>query len=411
MADLTIKPQSGSGNKLIIQDQAGGAVITTADSGTTIANATIPTITGNVTASGNLTVSGDIVPSTPLSHRNMIINGAMQICQRATTTAPTPKGANDDGYFMADRWRLQSGGSTPARYNLIQVDSGLAGIPKAHQVDCTTASASPGSDDYIILTQRIEGFNCQQMEFGYSTAKPITLSFWAKGTSGTYVVELYDGSNSSAACQQFTVTTSWQRFTATFPARTTGTIDNDNTNGMEVNFWLHTGSWAGGGTYAANTWRTDTNANRAVGISNSGAGVAQSTSHEFFFTGVQLELGSNATPFEHRSYGDELEACKRYYQDVKNCQTTARENTSTRYRINHSYVKEMRDVPTLARTSNNLSFNASGSSKTSSDTTQAQGATISNDSFIQDFGGFSSLHDGGTHSSNANVAWTMDAEL
>ena len=278
-----------------------------------LANDVVINTSGAITTTGTATFSGDLVPSTPLSHRNMIINGAMQICQRATTTAPTPKGADDNGYYMADRWRLQSGGTTPARYNLIQVNSGLAGLPKAHQVDCTTTASPPGSDDYIILTQRIEGFNLQQVEFGYPTAKPITLSFWAKGTAGTYVVELYDGYNSLAACQQFTVTTSWQRFEATFPARTSGGVVNDASNGLEVNFWLLAGAAFGGGTYAANTWRTHTNINRAVGISNSGAGVAESTSHEFFFTGVQLELGSSATPFEHRSYGDELARCQRYY--------------------------------------------------------------------------------------------------
>ena len=279
-----------------------------------LANDVVINTSGAITTTGTATFSGDLVPSTPLSNRNMIINGAMQICQRATTTAPTPKGADDNGYYMADRWRLQSGGTTPARYNLIQVNSGLAGLPKAHQVDCTTTASPPGSDDYIILTQRIEGFNLQQVEFGYPTAKPITLSFWAKGTAGTYVVELYDGYNSLAACQQFTVTTSWQRFEATFPARTSGGVVNDASNGLEVNFWLLAGAAFGGGTYAANTWRTHTNINRAVGISNSGAGVAESTSHEFFFTGVQLELGSNATPFEHRSYGDELARCSRYFQ-------------------------------------------------------------------------------------------------
>ena len=70
------------------------------------------------TSGSGITFSNDIVPATPLSHRNIIINGAHQIAQRATTTAPTPKGANDAGYYITDRWRLASGGTTPARFNL-----------------------------------------------------------------------------------------------------------------------------------------------------------------------------------------------------------------------------------------------------------------------------------------------------
>ena len=274
------------------------------------------TLTGNTTASGNLTVTGDVIPSAPLSHRNMIINGAMQISQRGTTTHPTPKGANDDGYYSVDRYRLKCGGTTPSRFNLIQESiTDLAGFSKAMKVDCTTASASPGADDFVILAQRIEGFNLQQMEKGFSSAKPVTLSFWVKGTaSRTYVVELRDTSSTArSASQQFTVTGSWVKHTYTFPGDTGGDkIPNDNTHGLEVNFWLHAGANFTGGTYTAKTWANHADTNTAVGISDSGAGVMKTTSDEFLFTGVQLELGSSATPFEHRSYQDELASCQRY---------------------------------------------------------------------------------------------------
>ena len=99
MPDLIIKPTTTSGNKLILQDQAGGAVLTTADSGAEINNAT------NITASGNVTVAGDLVPATSLSHRNLIINGAFQVWQRSNSTSLETVANNN---LKADRFKLNS---------------------------------------------------------------------------------------------------------------------------------------------------------------------------------------------------------------------------------------------------------------------------------------------------------------
>jgi hypothetical protein len=329
-------------------------------------------IENNPTIAGNLTVSGDLVPSTALSHRNIIINGAMTVKQRGDSHST-------EGYGSLDRIYLGlSGGSCTVSqedFTLGQTD-----LPSRFRhymrLNCTTGNNNCGFYHYIEKPSELQG--------------SYVLSFYVKGTNpngGNFALTVSSeyGTGGSVAVNPYdstlTVTSSWQRFTipVTFPSLTGKTInDADGRTGLSIR--------QPAGDTSTNAWALD-------------------------ITGIQLELGSTATPFEHRSYGEELEACKRYYQEVKNCQTTARENTSTRYRINHSYVKEMRDVPALARTSNNLSFNASGSSKSSSDTTQAQGATISNNCFIQDFGGFSDLVDGGTHGSDANVAWTMNAEL
>tara|TARA_B110001454_G_scaffold215754_1_gene237753 strand:- start:1613 stop:2854 length:1242 start_codon:yes stop_codon:yes gene_type:complete len=343
----------------------------TINSGVSLASATL---------TGTTTLTGDLVPSSPLSHRNLIINGAMQVSQRGTTTAPTPKGADDDGYFSVDRYRLKSGGTTPARFNLMQESiTDLAGFSKAMKVDCTTASASPGSDDYVILTQRMEGFDLQQMEKGFSSAKPVTLSFWVKGTaSRTYVVELRDTSSTArSASQQFTVTASWVKHTYTFPGDTGGDkIPNDNTFGLEVNFWLHAGTNFSSGTYTALTWANHVDANTAVGISDSGAGVMNTTSDEFLFTGVQLELGSNATPFEHRSYGDELARCLRYYNAPVGggIRAVGSSYGTTGFAFSYSIGTRMRDTPTLVHI-NSAAHRAYHSGGYSSSTTNF---TISN---------------------------------
>ena len=184
MADLTIKPQSGSGNKLIIQDQAGGAVITTADSGTTIANATIPTITGNVT------ITGDLVPSTPLSNRNMIINGAMQVSQRGDVTIPH---SGTGVYTAKDRFSIYNGSSAAYTTKASEAAYPIEGFPQCLQLDVTTSDTGLTAGDRSEIVYKAEGQDLQAWNKGRSTAKPVTLSFWIRtSVTGTYILECYD---------------------------------------------------------------------------------------------------------------------------------------------------------------------------------------------------------------------------
>ena len=144
---------------------------------------------------------------------------------------------------------------------------------------------------------------------GTSDAKPVTLSFYAKGTAKTYMVEWRDTDNNRMVTNRFTVSSSWQRFTFSIPADTTGTITDDSTEAFQLNFWVHAGATYTSGTYTANTWQTETDANKAVGIDS----FFDSTDNELFITGVQLELGEKATAFQHLTHGDELRRCQRYY--------------------------------------------------------------------------------------------------
>ena len=299
-----------------------------------------------------------------LSHRNIIINGAHQIAQRATTTAPTPKGANDAGYYITDRWRLASGGNTPARFNLIQADvTDLPGFPKALQIDCTTASASPGADDEVRISQRIEGFNVQQIGKGHSDAKAITISFYVKGTaSRTYMVELADNTNGEICQQQFSVTSSWVRHTVTCPARTSGKLANTNGNVMELSFFLHAGSDRTSGTYNANTWKSTVTADRAVGLSGSGAGLMATTSDELYITGFQMEVGSVATPFEHRSRADELQMCYRYFERYTGPNMHGGLYASNAYLASWFFKARKRTRPTISNATGQSGFTANNSS-------------------------------------------------
>ena len=247
---------------------------------------------------------------TALSNRNLIINGAMQVAQRGTSA--TGIGGTGDTYKVLDRFRygLNGGDATAGRFTASQAAiTDLPGFGFAHKLDCTTADTSIAAGEAFSIQQRIEGQNLQQLAKGTSSAKAVTVSFYAKGTAKKYMLEIQDAENSRIIQQQFDVTTSWQRFSITFPGDTSGTVANDNAVGLYLNMWLHGGSTYSSGTYNASTWKAQSNADRAAGIDS----FFSSTDNELFITGVQMEVGEQATPFEHRSFGDELAKCQRYY--------------------------------------------------------------------------------------------------
>jgi len=244
-----------------------------------------------------------------LTGRNMIINGAMQVSQRATSA--TGIGGTGDTYKVLDRFRygLNGGDATAGRFTASQAAiTDLPGFGFAHKLDCTTADTSIAAGEVFTIQQRIEGQNLQQLAKGTSSAKAVTVSFYAKGTAKKYMLEIQDAENSRIIQQQFDVTTSWQRFSITFPGDTSGTVANNNSTGLYLNMWLHGGSTYSSGTYNASTWKAQSNADRAAGIDS----FFSSTDNELFITGVQMEVGEQATPFEHRSFADELLRCQRY---------------------------------------------------------------------------------------------------
>jgi hypothetical protein len=240
-----------------------------------------------------------------LSNRNLIINGAMQVAQRGTSSAGLGAAA---GYFTVDRWSMGLNGTTAGRYTMSQSTDAPAGFSKSMKLDVTTADTSIAADELVGFLQRIEGQDIQRLSKGTPDAKTAVFSFYAKGTPKTFIVEFQDD-NSRRFSRTFTTTTSWQRFEIDVPADTTGEIDDDNTTGLTIIFWFHAGSDYTSGTLQT-TWGGTTTANRAVGCES----LFSSTDNELLITGVQLEIGDVATPFEHRSFGDELARCQRYYQ-------------------------------------------------------------------------------------------------
>ena len=246
-----------------------------------------------------------------LSNRNLIINGAMQVAQRGTSVT----GVTGDGYQAVDRWRTNSG--SLGTFTLSQSTDAPDGFATSHKYDCTTADASPAAGDFLIFEQRVEAQDLQQLNYGASGAKSITLSFYVKSNkTGTYIVELSlpDAGINLKNQQSYTINSAntWERKTLTYVGNTTDAINNDTGIGMNVFFWLGAGSTYSGGTLTQNTWANTSAANRAAGQVN----LADSTSNEWLITGVQLEIGEQATPFEHRTFGDELARCQRYLETI-----------------------------------------------------------------------------------------------
>jgi len=246
---------------------------------------------------------------TALSNRNLIINGAMQVAQRGTSANTSGSGQ----YKATDRFAWFQENTDQVIATISQDTNAPDGFSNSHKIAISTAETTLDSDEIAGVYQPIEGQNLQHLKFGTSNAKSLTLSFWVKSTeTGTYAVLFYlaDGT-ARGITKNYTINTAntWEYKTITIDGDTSGTIDNDNGLGMGVYWVLSSGS--GRGTVDGSSWR-NYDANQ-FGYGHT-ADVLTDSSATWQITGVQLELGEQATPFEHRSYGDELARCQRYYE-------------------------------------------------------------------------------------------------
>ena len=303
-------------------------------------------ISGICTATSFSGSGEGLTRTTQLSHRNKIINGAMQVAQRGTSVSI----GSDSSTYLIDRFKL-------GRYNagdwvMSQSTESPDGFSNSLKMDATSVTTGMGVSREVGIYQVFEGQDLQDFAKGTSSAKEFTLSFYIKcNKNGTYNVELMDNDNSNRhVSKTYTVSNNnWTRHTITFPADTTGAFNNDNGNSMHVYFWL-----AAGGQFITGsrqeTWGALNQGGRAPGQAN----LMDSTSNEWYITGVQLEVGSVATPFEHRSYGEELRRCQRYYEGVYMGSGTALMRTYTNTagspnnvtNVEYNYKVEKRVSPT-----------------------------------------------------------------
>ena len=248
----------------------------------------------------------------------IIINGDMSVAQRATSAT----GKTGDGYYTIDRYQFAI--SSLGTWTFTQsttVPSGQ-GFSYSQKADCTTADASPSAGDRIFYRQSFEGNTVQALKKGTSNAEKFTVSFWVRSNkTGTYILELYDHDNSRHINKSYSISSAdtWEKKIIVIDADTTGAFTNDNNLSLHVAWWLGAGSTYTSGSLQT-SWGSQTNANRAVGQVN----LADSTSNEWYITGVQLEVGefdSTSIPsFPFESFDNNFQRCERYFQFIQGFQ-------------------------------------------------------------------------------------------
>ena len=318
-----------------------------ADLANLIGNVDLSSTTNSFKTLSNLNDGGG------LTNRNVLINGAMNVAQRATSASGLGGSGTYDGVNTCDRWATYF--NTSGALTQSQDSSAPSGFANSLKFDCTTADTSIATNEYVFLAQRIEGQNLQSFAKGTSDAKPFAVSFYVKGNaSATYVCELQDIDNTRQISKTFTVGTDWSRVELSFPADTTGAFDDDTARSFDFRIWLHAGSIYTSGTINSSAWAADDNANRL------GSGITSfldSTDRTFFLTGVQLEIGQNFTEFEHEPFERTLEKCERYFTRINAKGSVASYNcfpfsgfcrSSTLAQFPIHWNQPMRSVPTMS---------------------------------------------------------------
>jgi hypothetical protein len=253
---------------------------------------------------------GNVYDDGALSHRNLIINGAMQISQRGTTFTGLANGTYGLDRFSVTHITDGSGDVKQTSDGPVSNTDGVT-FTKCLHVDVATADTSVSASNMYAIIQGMEYLNVKHLGFGKSGTRYVTASFWVKSTkTGTFCCFLKSHNHQRGCAKEYTVSSSdtWEHKTVTFPVDTVSNSGWTDNNGLQLGWTLY-----GGTNYhlTEGTWTATTN-NYAPCTSNQ-VNAFDSASNNFKITGVQLEAGDTATPFEHRSYGDELARCQRYY--------------------------------------------------------------------------------------------------
>ena len=276
-----------------------------------------------------------------VNFRNIIINGDQSIAQRGTSTSSI----TSTGYHTVDRFQtnISSMGTwTQSQSTTVPTGQGFA---KSLKMDCTTADASPAAGDQVVIEQKVEGQNLQYLNFGNSSAKSLTLSFWVRSNkTGTYCASLFNNDQSKWFSKQYTISSAntWEKKTLTYAGDTSNAFNNDNGTSLRCRFWLGAGSTYTSGTITS-TWTTESG--NEGSLASGQVNLADSTSNEWYVTGIQLEAGSQASDFEFLPVDINLERCERYYQKLSNGSGAAANANDSRLFM--PFINNMRASPSL----------------------------------------------------------------
>jgi hypothetical protein len=257
-----------------------------------------------MTKAAELAKMGEVLTNSQIGgRRNLVINGAMQVAQRGTSFTSTAD------LYTLDRFAIGHG--TVNAMTVTQETDAPSGFQYSLKV-LTGTGASSGAAGYGVLRQAIEGTNMYQLKFGTSDAESVTLSFYVKSSlTGTFAVSIRNQAGNRAFAATYTISSAntWEYKTITIAGDTSGTWTADTGIGLHVQFDLGAGS-----NYDIATGAWTSGSNMFGGEST--VKLTETTNATWFLTGLQVEVGEQATPFEHRSFGEELQLCKRYFQKV-----------------------------------------------------------------------------------------------
>jgi len=295
-------------------------------------------------ADGTATAQLSSVNGGPFGTRNRIINGDMRIDQRNAGASVTP-----NNEYTLDRWVINN---TQTSKLTVQQNSGAVTPPAGFTNYLGVVSSSAYSVlafDAFTLQQRLEGFNVSDLGWGSANAQTVTLSFWVRSSlTGTFGGSLRNSGNTRSYPFTYTISAAntWEYKTITVEGDTSGTWLTTNGLGLALAFGLGVGSTFSG---TAEAW-AGSNFNSATGATS----VVGTNGATFYLTGVQLEAGSVATPFERRSFGQELALCQRYFQSINIFVSSAA--------YPHMFSVTKRSAPTVSSTA--AGFNTSGTTPT-----------------------------------------------
>ena len=301
--------------------------------------------------------------------RNLIINGDFRVFQRASASTAVGNGS----FTTADRWKTyfsNDGAATTQQHTMSDAERATTGHSYAWQWDCGTADGTIGAGQTAYFRQTVEAQNCSGLAYGSSAAKTLTLSFWVKSAkTGTYSISLQKhDSTTYAYTNTYAISSAdtWEYKTITITPTagstslitgSAGDIAQDNGKGLILDFWLASGSDYNG---TADTWSSNTNHLN----SSSQANWLDSTSNDFYITGIQLEVGSTATDFEHLPYDVQEQRCQRYCMVYGNGQNfNGAYYNATSFVCDVYFPTKMRAAPSVACTdlSNSIRVYTNGS--------------------------------------------------
>jgi len=227
------------------------------------------------------------------------------VAQRGTSVTGLTSSST---YQTVDRYKVEI--SACGTFTVAQSSDAPDGFANSFQINCTTADASLDAGSLFIFSQRLEGQDLQRFKKGTSAAESMTVSFYIKAhQTGNFVLELVDEDNGPrqiCALVSINSANTWEYKTVTFDGDTIGSFGDDNGSSLAINFWFVAGTTFSSGTLST-SWAARVDGNRAAGTDN-----FADTTGSINITGVQLEVGEQATPFEHRSFAEEWDRCQRY---------------------------------------------------------------------------------------------------